>query len=59
MTFESEQTRIREIYDRLAQLGVNVKAVQEMNLPLNELETFCSAIYSLVEKRGDRHDMAN
>jgi hypothetical protein len=47
LSIEEEQ-RIAELYDKLSVLGINVDAVQKMNLTLHELEDFHRQIVSLM-----------
>jgi hypothetical protein len=53
--FMSEQTRIHEIYDKLAKWGVNVEAIREMNFSLHYLQVLHDSLNSLLEK--DVHEI--
>ena len=55
MMFMSEQTRIHEIYGKLAKWGVNVEAIREMNFSLRHLQVLHDSLNSLLEK--DVHEI--
>jgi hypothetical protein len=51
-----EKQRVEELYDKLAAWGINVDAVQKMNLALHDLEDFHRRIASLMERHDSRLD---
>lgn len=43
-----------QLYARLDALGVNMDAIGQMNLPLNQLEEFCQRIEDLVQAHAEQ-----
>ena len=59
MTFVSEQSLSHEIYDRLALWGVNIDAIKEFDLTIEQLEAFYRGIRALLERYPDWLGEAN